>query len=145
MVKQMSPGREEWPTLLSTSVLFYFIMSGINSLLICGVKDIFKHFHGTSQEKIGWNKAALLFLEGKKGVDEMCVFMLRKHLWNKALRHIKQQGHMVLKAQTYCSRGDLGMLLVPQCTLEAGALVSVHFKSNSGSGALLSQETFVRE
>lgn len=76
----------------------------------------------------------------KKGVDEMCVFMLRKHLWNKALRHIKQQGHMVLKAQTYCSRGDLEMLLVPQCTLEAGALVSVHFKSNSGNSVLLSQE-----
>lgn len=75
----------------------------------------------------------------------MCVFMLRKHLWNKALRHIKQQGHMALKAQTCCSREDLEMLLVPQCILEAGVLATVHFKSNSGNGVLLSQETAVRE
>jgi len=52
-----------------------------------------------------------------------CVFMLRKHLWNKALRHIKKQGHMALKAQTCCSREDLEMLNVPQYILEAGACI----------------------
>ncbi len=66
MAEQMSPGREEWSTLLSTSVPLCYIISGINSPLICSVTDIFKCFHGTSQEKIGWNKAALLFLLGKK-------------------------------------------------------------------------------
>jgi len=73
MAKQ---GREELPTLLSTSITLYFIISGINSPLICGVTDIFKHFHGTSQEKIGWNKAVLSFPRGgkKKRVDEMCVY-----------------------------------------------------------------------
>lgn len=35
-------------------------------LLICGAIDIFKYFHGTSQEKIRWNKATLLFLRGKR-------------------------------------------------------------------------------
>lgn len=74
MAKQMSPGREEWPTLLCTSASLCYIISGINSPLICGVTDIFKHFHGTLQEKKGWNKAALLFLWGKKGRDEMCVY-----------------------------------------------------------------------
>ncbi len=81
----------------------------------------------------------------KKGIDEMCVFMLRKHLWNKALRHIKQQGHMALKAQTCCSRGDLEMLLAPPCILEAGTLACMNFKSNSGNTVVLSQETVVIE
>lgn len=93
--------------------------------LICGAIDVFKYFHGTSQEKKEVEQSNSVVSQGEKG-DEMCVYAEEASLNNKALRNITQ-GHMALKAQTCCSKEDLETALAAECVLE-GSKTAVLFK-----------------